>query len=610
MLHVGWLYMSLTFVYNSLLNFQMQKLILLFLIITSSFSAEINKTLFEGDNIHVQFQKIQKDINSTISKKLKNEKVISLETSTLNKLKQLYAVKDEIRVFETVTLSKKSITEQEYLAALFLLSELQLEIERLQNKEKDIQEKLFELKNDIQNTVPNESNHSLLAQQMQYAFYKISQDKISKSLKLYLKLFENEFKLFEAALSRVNFKELSSKKIIKKIDSKIDSLKDKNLLLSIDKDSEALTDEKAQKIIIKEEKKIQKETDITIVKKLHAEILLSLKWLKEKKQEPFLYAIETIENDIKLLSDQEKNKFSSIAQLLIMLEENRFDTSSAAIASTQIGLKYIIDSALNVINKTLFVYEEKAFSLKTILTFVIFIIIGSMVAKIYKNIVDRFRKANRIKSLSAARMIANSGYYLIILSTFFFALKSIGLNLHTIFIIIGAILVWIALGLQGFISNYAMGILMKIDRSIRIGDLVELTSDMIGTVDDMDFRSVTILTGDQTRITIPNSRFISETFINHSLEDHIKRFHINFSADNRIDNDIVQKVVLEALKKSEIPHIDTHEKRAKVIIIDVNRRIVRYSLLIWIDQHGGYDIPVEKSAFLALIHQSLKKVAL
>jgi len=588
----------------------MQKLIFLFLIITSSFSAEINKALYEGDNLYIQFQKIEKDINSSITQKFKNPEVISLETSTLKKLKQLYAVKDEIRVFETVTLSKKNITEQEYLAALFLLSDLQQEIKRLQNKKKDIQEKLFLLKDDIQNTVPNESNHSLLAQQMQYAFYKLSQDKISKSLKLYLKLFKNEFKLFEAALSRVNFKELSSKKIIKNVDSKISSLKDKNLLLSIDKDSEALTDEKAQKIIIKKEKKIQEETDITIIKKLHAEILLSLKWLKEEKQEPFLYAIEIIENDIRLLSEKEKVKFSSIAELLLTLEENRFDTSSAAMASTQIGLKYITNSALNVINKTLFVYEEKAFSLKTILTFIIFIIIGSIIAKIYKNIVDMFRKSNRIKSLSIARMIANSGYYLIILSTFFFSLQSIGLNLHTIFIIIGAILVWIALGLQGFISNYAMGILMKIDRSIRIGDLVELNSDIIGTVDDMDFRSVTILTGDQTRITIPNSKFISETFINHSLEDHIKRFHIHFSADNRIDNDVVQKVVLEALKESNIPYIDTDEKNPKVIIIDVNRKIVRYSLLVWIDQHGGYDIPVEKSAFLALIHLSLKKVAL
>ncbi len=588
----------------------MKKLILTLLIITSTFAAEINKSLFEGENISNELQKIEKVLDSSIVHKIKNQNVITLELSTLNKLKQLYEVQDDIKLFETVTLSHDIISQQEYFAALILLSELQSEIQRLEKKNREIQEKLFSLKNEIQKLVPNESNHSLLVHQMQYAFYKLSQNKISKSLKLYNELFKNEFDIFESSMMRVNFKEKSSKTIIKNVDKEIDSLKDKNLLLNIDKDSEALQDEKAQEIIIKKEIKIQKETDITINKKLEAEIVLALKWLKEKEQKAFLDAITIIENDIKLLSHKEKEKLSSVASLLLSLEERRFDSSSVAIASTQIGLDYLYDGAKNIFNKTLFVYEEKAFSLKTILTFIVLIIIGFTIASIYKNIVDKFRKTNRIKSLSTARMVANSGYYLIILSTFFFALKSMGLNLHTIFIIIGAILVWIALGLQGFISNYAMGILMKVDRSIRIGDLVELDANIIGSVDDMDFRSVTILTGDQTRITIPNSRFISSTFINHSLEDHIKRFHIHFSADNRIDNDVVQKVVLEALKTSEIPYIDTAEKRPQVIIIDVNRKIVRYSLLVWIDQHGGYDIPVEKSAFLALIHHSLKKVAL
>jgi small-conductance mechanosensitive channel len=588
----------------------MQKLIIIILIVTSSFSATINKSLFDGENISEQLNIIEKNLNSKIEKKLKDPNVISLELSTLKKLKKLLKVKDEIKIFETVPLSKAKITEQEYLAALFLLSDLKLEIERLEDKKKDIQEKLFSLKNDIQNSVPNDSNHSLLAQQMQYAFYKISQDKINKSLKLYLELFDNEFKKFQSVLLKVIFKEQSSKKIIKNVNTKINSINDKNLLLSIDKDSEALTAEKDKKVIRKKEKHIQKETDITITQKLHAEILLSLKWLKKKKEKKFLYTIDKIENDIKLLSKQEKESFNSIAKLLLIFQEKRFDSSSTAIASTQIGLKYITNSIKSFINKTLFVYEEKAFSLKTILTFILFVMIGFFIAKIYKNIVDRFRKTNRIKSLSTARMIANSGYYLIILSTFFFALKSIGLNLHTIFIITGAVILWLALGLQGFISNYAMGILLKIDRSIRIGDLIELDSTMLGAVDDMDFRSVTILTGDQTRITIPNSRFITETFINHSREDHIKRFHINFSADNKIDSALVKNKILDALKKSSIPHIDKDGKIPEVILIDINRKIVRYSLLVWINQHGGYDIPIEKSEFLTLIHRTLKKIAL
>jgi hypothetical protein len=574
------------------------------------YSAEINKALFEEETILSEISKIEKDINSSITRKLKDKKTILLEKSTLKKLKQLYKVKDKIKPFETVKFTQERVTQQEYLAALLLLSDLGQEIERLKDKNRDIQDKIFSLKNEIQKVVPDGKDQSLLSKQLKYAFYKISQEKIKKSLKLYSELFESEFKNFVDTLEKVEFKINSTKKIIKTIDKKIDRLNDKKELLDIDKDSEALREDIEQKVIIKKEKKIQKESDITINQKLEAEIYLALKWLKEKKEKRFLKSFENIKKDIELLSDKEKSRYTFVSKLILSIKDIRFDTTSVLVAKTEIGLKSITEDIDTIFNKTLFIYEEKAFSLKTIFTFIMVVFVGFIIAKIYKMIVDKFRKTNRIKSLSTARRVANSGYYIIILSTFFIALKSIGLNLHTIFLIAGAVLLWIALGLQGFISNYAMGVLIRIDRSIRIGDQIELDANTIGTVDDMDFRSVTILTGDNTRITIPNTRFISSTFINHSIEEHIKRMHIEFSADNRIDHKSISNTILFELENSSIPHIKSANKRAKVILTDVNRKIVRYTLLVWVDFHGKYDIPVEKSKYLALIHQSLKKVAL
>ncbi len=291
--------------------------------------------------------------------------------------------------------------------------------------------------------------------------------------------------------------------------------------------------------------------------------------------------------------------------MILRFGDKRFDDASVALASTQVGFNYIKNSAQLLVNKTLFVYEDKAFSIKTIMTFVFIIMIGFIIAKLYKNIVDKYRKKNRIKSLSAARLIANSGYYLIILITFFTALATIGLDMHTIFVVVGAILLWLALGLQGFISNYAMGILIKIDRSIRIGDHVELNEQIVGSVDDMDFRSITIQTGDQVRYIIPNSRFISGEFINHSLEDNIRRLHIPFSVDKSLSHEEVEQSILETLKTSDVPHLQTPLHRTQVIIIDINRKITRYKLLVWIKQQDNHDMPVVKSQFLQLIQKSL-----
>lgn len=575
------------------------------LMISHAFSAQIDTLLYEGENTLQYFQKVEKTINSAMEQKLKNRETITLEKSTLAKLKQLYIIKDEIKIFKTITFAKGKIKEERYFKALSLLATLQNEISRLEAKEKDIQQKLFELKNIIEKTLSLDGNKSLLNDQLQYAFYKISQEKIGNSKTLYTQLFAQEFENFQKALPRVSFKEKDAKSIIKHTDKKIDSIKNKDLLLTIDKDSEAQRDTKAQKKIDSKEKSIQEERDLALIKKTKAQILLSLKCLKEKKQKVFLEVTESIENDLKSLSVVQKEHFSTLLELLVRFGQKHFDDASVALASTKVGFDYIKNSLIMIADKTLFVYEDKAFSIKTIVTFIFIIMIGFIIAKVYKNIVDKYRKKNRIKSLSVARLIANSGYYLIVLVTFFTALATIGLDMHTIFVVIGAILLWLALGLQGFISNYAMGILIKIDRSIRIGDDIELDDNIVGCVDDMDFRSITIETSDQVRYIIPNSRFISGEFINHSLEDNIRRIHIPFSVDKNLSHEEVEHSILQRLENSDIPHLQTALHRAQVIIVDINRKITRYNLLVWIKQQENHDMPVVKSAFLKAIQKSL-----
>jgi small-conductance mechanosensitive channel len=583
----------------------MKKLLLLCLLFLDTFAAKIDTSLYEGANVPSYFKKIELDINNTIAQKLKSKETIALERSTLKKLQELYKIKDSVKPFKTIHLDQKEIKEQTYLQALYHLASLKDEIKRLEEKEKDVQQKLFELKSSIEKTLPNDANHSLLKEQLQYAFYRISQEKIEHSLTLYTKLFEQEFNRFQIALSRVQFKEKLAKKIIKHTDKKIDAIAQKNILLTIDKDSEAQRSKKAQEQIITKEKIIQKETDSAVMKKIKAQLLLSLKWLKERNQKNFLKSTGEMEHDFKTLSPKEKKKVQTLIELLIMIGDKRFDESSMVLASTEHGFHYIKNSLEKFFNKTLFVYQDKAFSMKTVVTFALIIMIGLIIARVYKNIVDRFRKTKRIKSLSTARLIANSGYYLIIFGTFFIALNTIGLDMHTIFVIVGAILLWLALGLQGFISNYAMGILIKIDRSIRIGDHVELDAQTVGDVDDMDFRSITIKNSDQTRITIPNSRFIGGSFINHTLEGSCRRIHIPFSAQNSIPHQHIEQTILSALKESAISHIETPDKRATILITNINRKITRYALYVWVKQEEAHDLAVKKSQFLKLIHQNL-----
>ena len=584
----------------------MQKIILFFIIVLNSWSATIDTSFYQGENIPLYYQQVEKDINGSIHHKLKNKKIITLEQSTLQKLKEFYTHKDDFPTIKTIHFPQQKIPEQVYLSALWKIGDLSNKLQQLQTKKKEFQENLFDLKNKIEKETPTSKGKTLLIDQMQYAFYKLSLNKIIKIHQLYQELFDKEYSKFKTALKRVAFtKEKHSQNIIKKIEQKIDTLQKKDLLLTIDKDSVPINTDKHQKQIQKHEKQIQQETDESITKKLNTHFLLALKALQQKNEKIFLKTIEKIDQDIKQLSPNNRKKILPISKLLLDFGEEKSDTTSTAIASTQIGFQNILDTLDDFTNKTLFVYEEKAFSIQTILTFSFILFIGFVIAKIYKNFVDKFRRTNRIKSLSVARMIANSGYYLIILGTFFIALRTIGLDMHTIFIVIGAILLWLAFGLQSFISNYAIGILFKIDRSIRIGDHIELDSHTVGDVDDMNFRSITIRSSDNIRTTIPNSRLISDTFINHTLEGESRRLHVHFSANKHIPYTKIEQQILNALKQSNLKYFKQHDKQPHIIIVDINRKITRYALIVWVAKESTYDMSLIQSEFLKLIHQVL-----
>jgi len=244
---------------------------------------------------------------------------------------------------------------------------------------------------------------------MQYAFYKISIEKINKTLQLYQELFNKEFDTFQSALPRVRFKQIRhAKKIIEHTEQKIDTLEKKDLVMKIEKDSEVPRTPTEKKKIIQESEKIRQATEAAIKKRLETQIILALKSIRQNNQKTFFKTMEAIENDIAKLDKAHRKPYISISKLLLDFGEKRFDTTSMAIASTQIGFQNILDSIRNFTDKTLFVYEEKAFSIRTVFIFAVILFIGLFIAKIYKNFVDSFRRTNRIKSLSLARMITVS----------------------------------------------------------------------------------------------------------------------------------------------------------------------------------------------------------
>jgi len=130
---------------------------------------------------------------------------------------------------------------------------------------------------------------------------------------------------------------------------------------------------------------------------------------------------------------------------------------------------------------------------------------------------------------------------------FLLLMQIMGINLTALAVFGGALGVGIGFGLQAIASNFISGIIILLDRSVSIGDYVELDDGRTGVVRQLNMRSTTLETFDGKDIVVPNEKFIVETFTNWTHKDKNQRYRVDFSvayhSDVRKLVDIVKQVV-------------------------------------------------------------------
>ena len=95
---------------------------------------------------------------------------------------------------------------------------------------------------------------------------------------------------------------------------------------------------------------------------------------------------------------------------------------------------------------------------------------------------------------------------------FLLLMQVMGINLTALAVFGGALGVGIGIGLQAIASNFISGIIILLDRSVSIGDYVELEDGRTGVVRQLNLRSTTMETFDGKDIVVPNEKFIVESF--------------------------------------------------------------------------------------------------
>jgi potassium efflux system protein len=123
------------------------------------------------------------------------------------------------------------------------------------------------------------------------------------------------------------------------------------------------------------------------------------------------------------------------------------------------------------------------------------------------------------------------------------ALSAIHLDLAKIGVVLAALGVGLGFGLQEIVSNFVCGIILLLERPIRIGDVVTVAGNT-GTVDRINIRATTIVNSDNQSMIVPNREFITGNLVNWTLKDKILRVPIKVGVAYGTDPDRVVGLLL------------------------------------------------------------------
>ncbi|MCW8855056.1 MAG: mechanosensitive ion channel [Gammaproteobacteria bacterium] len=111
---------------------------------------------------------------------------------------------------------------------------------------------------------------------------------------------------------------------------------------------------------------------------------------------------------------------------------------------------------------------------------------------------------------------------------FILLLQVMGINITALAVFGGALGVGLGFGLQSIASNFISGIILLLDRSLAVGDYIELADGRKGTIRELNMRSTTLETYDGKDIMVPNEQFITTSFTNWTHKNKKQRYSINF----------------------------------------------------------------------------------
>ena len=580
----------------------------LFLFTFTLFAASIDNKLYDDKDNASYFNEIKKQIDNSMAEKLKDEKLIQEELSQLLRVREVSEQKISLEPYNLKELNNITVNIESYYKALKQLSLFHYKVEKNSHINVDIQSKILFLKKMIENITETDKD-KLLSYQLQFAYYKLQQ----KNIEIKTSLLQNEVLKIKEVLSK-SLNNLScsiatkNEEKISILEKKILNKKQELISKELQKEKSLIEENKLTETITKEISTLNSQYQNLLSEKISLYIMNTICFLQEKNNPDFYKLINNTQDIIINITDEtEKKLFQLELNFLKDIAKVELGHSKLIFGATVQQSKDAIAKIQEFLLSPLFIFNERSISLFSLFKALIYIVFGFLLGILYKRWILKITSRWKDISMMSVRLISNIGYYLIVLIFFIISISSLGIDMSSLSLIAGALSIGIGFGLQTVVSNLIAGIILMFERTIRIGDLIELNDVLSGTVTDMRIRSTTIKTFDNIDIVVPNSFFIQNNVINLTLEDRIRRLHIPFSVAYGTEIIDVKTAVLSALSTSSLFYIKYDEdKKPDIRMTLMNSSSVDLELIVWVNREIKLKNISIQSDFLILIYDTLR----
>ena len=178
-------------------------------------------------------------------------------------------------------------------------------------------------------------------------------------------------------------------------------------------------------------------------------------------------------------------------------------------------------------------------------------------------------------------------HYAILGAGIYVGLTIINIPLGALVGVVALLGVGIGFGLQNLTSNFISGIILLLERPVKVGDRVEVDG-VWGDVQKIKLRTTVVLTPDNISIIVPNSNLLENKLINYYHSNRDIRLHVPvgvaYGSDVKKVTEILEKAALEDGKVLE-------NKPPKVWFLEFGSSSLNFELLCWIpDAALKYDV--------------------